>query len=265
MIVFRLFPLLILLIVLRVHAAEPTLPALRDELLAMAEVDQASRKAMVSNKDVDGPHLKRLQEIVVQYGWPTFAMVGEDGGHAAWLLAQHADRDIRFQRKVLALMEPLLAQGQAALKDYAYLYDRTHDPQRYATQGLCVSREQWQPFETEDPAGLADRRKAAGLSSLDEYVKQMNGICADGYLPGSSALQFRKAQLSEGEDVVVATDGIEVAGETVHTPEELMKLLAARQILKIRVKSASNEVHYTTLGKIIYGAQRAGILVTFVE
>lgn len=118
------------------------------------------------------------------------------------------------------------------------------------------SREQWHPFDTEDPAGLADRRKAAGLSSLDEYVKQMNGICVDGHLPASSALQFRKAQLSDGEDVVVTKDGIVVAGETVHTPEELMKLLAARQILKIRVKRESSEVHYTTLGKIIYGAQR---------
>lgn len=133
--------------------------------------------------ETDARNLRRLKEIVEKYGWPTYAMVGEDGGKAAWLLAQHADRDTDFQRKVLELMEPLVDSGQASLKDYAYLYDRTHYPQRFGTQGTCISREEWRPFEIDDLAGLAERRQKAGMPTIAEYAGMFKETCARMYNP----------------------------------------------------------------------------------
>jgi hypothetical protein len=101
-------------------------------------------------------------------------MVGEEAAKDAWLLAQHADSDKAFQLKVLALMEPLVQQHQASPKDYAYLYDRTHYPQRYGTQGTCVSRTEWQPFEIDDIAHVEERRRALKMPPLADYVKMFD-------------------------------------------------------------------------------------------
>lgn len=166
-------------------AGEPTHAALREELLQMKTRDQevrndASKSGDLSKwRETDAANQKRLKEIVEQYGWPTFAMVGPDGGSAAWLLAQHSDKDKTFQLKVLALMEPLVKNGQASATDYAYLHDRTHYPQRYGTQGTCVTREEWQPLEIEDIDHVNERRRALGLSSMAEYAALFKEICGN--------------------------------------------------------------------------------------
>jgi hypothetical protein len=168
-----------------VHAAPgPTEPALRDELLQMKERDQAVRE--VSDKgdfsklaQIDAVNQKRVKEIVAHYGWPTISMVGKEGASAAWLIAQHSDRDPDFQQQVLALMEPLVKRGEASGTDYAYLYDRTHYPQRFGTQGRCVSREAWHPLEIEDVAHVNERRRELGMPSMADYVKLFKKACAN--------------------------------------------------------------------------------------
>jgi hypothetical protein len=158
------------------RAAELAQPAMREELLAMRERDQAVRQATTQEAmqqwdAIDAANLLRIKAIVAQYGWPTVTMVGKDGAQAAWLLAQHADRDAPFQNQVLAMMEPLVAQGEASGVHYAYLYDRTHYPQRYGTQGTCVNAQAWEPFEIEDLASVNARRRALGLMSMAEYAR----------------------------------------------------------------------------------------------
>lgn len=169
--------------------AGPTQPALREELLRMQSEDQAVRQ-QTGKIDfetwlaVDRADQARLKQIVEQVGWPTVDMVGADGAHAAWLLAQHADRDTAFQLHVLALMEPLVRSGQAAAKDYAYLWDRTHDVQRYGTQGTCVARGEWQPFEVDDIAALDERRRAVGLEPELDYIARFKTLCTAAAPPG---------------------------------------------------------------------------------
>lgn len=173
-------------------AADVTHAALRDELLKMAASDQEVRH-LANNGDfsrwsaVDTANQARLKQIVAQFGWPTFAMVGEDGARAAWLLAQHADTDKSFQLEVLALMEPLVQRDQAAGKYFAYLYDRTHYPQRFGTQGDCVSRTEWQPFQIEDIAHVDERRRALNLPPLSEYAKLFREACGNPYTALHSA------------------------------------------------------------------------------
>lgn len=173
-------------------AAGPTHAALRAELLKMEAGDQEVRQLAAKGDfsrwtAVDDANRARLKQIVAAYGWPTVAMVGQDGATAAWLIAQHADRDQAFQREVLALMEPLVRQGQASGKDFAYLYDRTHYPQRFGTQGSCVSRTEWQPFEIEDIARVDERRSAVGLPPLARYASLVKEHCASPHMALHSA------------------------------------------------------------------------------
>jgi hypothetical protein len=166
-----------------VGAESPSEPALREELLELRNEDQALRTAEnVNVKDlaaIDEKNTRRLKEIVAQYGWPTKNMVGQDGADAAWLLAQHADHDPSFQLLVLELMEKLISKGEASSSNYAYLFDRTHRPQRFGTQGTCIGPGQWAPREIEDVEKVDEKRASMKIypAKLAEYIDLVSKIC----------------------------------------------------------------------------------------
>lgn len=152
-------------------------PALRDELLEMEALDQAPRRAgdLKGMAQADQRNLPRLKEIIAKHGWPRISMVGERAAGAAFLIAQHAVHDRPFQLQVLALMEALVEQGEVRPREYAYLYDRTHEPQRYGTQGSCTGPGVWKPREIEDAAHVDARRAAVGMipATLAEYAAEV--------------------------------------------------------------------------------------------
>lgn len=162
-------------------------PALRDELLRMAEEDQVARRAAgaahfkdaAANermKAIDMKNTARMKEIVAQVGWPTKTLVGERGARAAWLLVQHADLDVAFQRQCLPLLEKAVAAGEVSPKEVAYLTDRVlvaeGKPQRYGTQFHTVEGK-LVPRPIEDEANVDARRAAVGLGTMAEYNEQM--------------------------------------------------------------------------------------------
>lgn len=162
---------------------------LREELLQMRDADQVGRNAIMKQSPqspeasdallaLDAKHTGRLKEIVITHGWPTISLVGKDGAKAAWLLAQHADADPDFQRHVLKLMEPLVTTGEVNATDFAYLWDRTHEPQRYGTQGSCDENARWAPNEIELPAEVDARRAKMGMPLLAQYIELVSGVCA---------------------------------------------------------------------------------------
>jgi hypothetical protein len=157
-------------------------PALRDELLAMMEEDQAEMMGEVASNNYQ-VRTDRLAEILEQYGWPGFDLVGEDGSLAAWVIAQHADLDLDVQQRALELLREATANGQASRGDLAYLEDRvaaaTGEPQVYGTQIRCG--EDGTPVPATpiaDEASVDARRAEAGLPPLAEYIAEMTAICS---------------------------------------------------------------------------------------
>jgi hypothetical protein len=144
------------------------------ELLERAGRDQAARLSLRPGHGmpeweavvapVDRDNTARLREIVARHGWPGRALAGEQGAHAAWLMAQHAPPDL--QEECLPLLEDAVARGDASPADLAYLTDRVlmhrGEAQVYGTQ--YVERdgalELWKVL---DPSGLDQRRAALGL------------------------------------------------------------------------------------------------------
>ncbi len=118
-----------------------------------------------------------MREIVAEYGWPTKTMVGTDGARASWLLVQHADHAVTFQRTCLALMEAHTVTGQVSRADIAYLTDRVHvnegKPQIFGTQFHVVEGVR-QPRPIREPERVDEHRKSMGLSTLKEYTEFMN-------------------------------------------------------------------------------------------
>lgn len=162
-----------------------TFPNLREELLAMRDVDQDARKGFTAGEydlqKVVGLHLTDarntscMKKIVAEFGWPTKSLVGADGAQAAWLLVQHADRDPAFQRACLELMR-LFGADEVSLGDVAYLTDRVlvneGKLQIYGTQFHEVDGH-LEPRPIEDPDSVDARRASVGLGTLAEYRELM--------------------------------------------------------------------------------------------
>ncbi len=129
-------------------------------------------KAMTT---ADAPPLARLKEIVIAHGWPVRSVVGDDGAHAAWLIAQHAPAE--YQREVLPLVLAAVRAGEARAGDGALLEDRVlvadGKPQRYGSQ--TRSPEHGGPPTLDpvlDEACVDKRRATVGLEPLAEYLKR---------------------------------------------------------------------------------------------
>lgn len=69
---------------------------------------------------LDTANTEKLKEILNACSWPTEA----EASHDAWLLTQHADKDLAFQKKALPQLKLAIEKGSASAKDYAYLADR---------------------------------------------------------------------------------------------------------------------------------------------
>lgn len=166
-------------------AADVKEPTLREELLARVKTDQAARTKLIDAgnppppdllkavKEADEKNRAWLKGVVEKHGWPGKSLVGEDGAHAAWLLVQHADADLPFQKTCLVLLEAATKKGEATGTDLAYLTDRVlaaeGKKQRYGTQ-LELKGGKLVPKQLEDPEQVDARRKELGLMPMAEYV-----------------------------------------------------------------------------------------------
>lgn len=170
---------------------------LRDELLRRAERDQRVRKPAAARTGqvtilqglrglwTDRRNTKWLARAVRRHGWPGVAAVGAEAAHAAWLLAQHADRRPHLQRTFLEALRGAVAAGDADRKDLAYLEDRVRvnagRPQLYGTQ-YGMAGGVFGPRPIEDPDRLEERRAEAGLPPMAEQDARIRRL-ADGEGP----------------------------------------------------------------------------------
>ena len=147
--------------------------ALAQEIVIMVRNDQIARKAKKPDwkgiLQIDQHNLERMKQIVKEFSWPDSRLVGKKASNLSWLLIQHADSDVKFQKQCLKLM---LDSG-ADKKNIAYLTDRilvnTSQKQLYGTQ----FKPSLEPFPIQDAANLDKRRKEVGLGSFASYFRKI--------------------------------------------------------------------------------------------
>lgn len=158
---------------------------IRDRLLELERVDQQMREGMPSVLSpaqkaewdaVDSFCTAGLKMIINEVGWPTVSKVGEEAAQVAWLIAQHADRNIPFQKFCLELM---CKESQIEVDeiDIAYLHDRIcvneGHPQFFGTQFNDNEYGAYGPEPIELPEFVNERRKVLGLRPLYEYKQEL--------------------------------------------------------------------------------------------
>jgi hypothetical protein len=156
---------------------------LREELLRRVDADQAARSAVARGEPealartmrIDDDNSLWLQNVVSVWGWPGRSLVGDEGAHAAWLLAEHADRYPSLQRHCLTLLERAVAADEASPEDLAFLTDRvllaSGGTQIYGTY-LVARGERFAACRLRDPESVDDRRAGVGLEKLEAYINR---------------------------------------------------------------------------------------------
>lgn len=164
------------------------LPALRQKINQMTLNDQRLRYARIqaNSKEerrriareihfADSVNRAEAKAILKQYGWPKLSDIGKDGQNNFWLLVQHADDDVLFQKNALDSMEKLRDTKEINLENYAFLYDRVlcnlNYRQVYGTQVNWSEHGEATGFRRifiEDEVDA--RRKDLGLLPLSIYA-----------------------------------------------------------------------------------------------
>jgi Family of unknown function (DUF6624) len=155
--------------------------ALQQKLLKMMKIDQNMRFGHIKNKkpwnfNIDKNNTIKLKKIIKQYGWPGIPMVGKKGSVAAWILAQHADHDLQWQKRCLKMMQTSYAKNNVEGKYLALLTDRvllaSGKWQLYGTQ-YRVRNKKLNERPIKDRKNLGNRRKKMGLDSFTTEKKMM--------------------------------------------------------------------------------------------
>lgn len=160
---------------------------LQQKILKMSSLDQKERKQFMNSSqdkklakriyDCDTKNIVEAKNIIKKYGWPTFELIGKRASNAFWLLVQHSDRDLGFQKKCLALLEKAVGDEQAHPKNLAFLTDRILSAegkkQKFGTQFMFENgRAVVKPVQ--DRKNLNKIRIKHGLNTIEERTKEIN-------------------------------------------------------------------------------------------
>jgi hypothetical protein len=116
-----------------------------------------------------------IKNIADKYGFPGYDVVGKESSNNFWLLVQHSDFDVPFQKRMLKLMKSQVDKKNASGQNYAYLIDRINlnegGKQVYGTQ-VNMGQNGTTIKPCIDTLNLDKRRKQVGLPPIREYLKK---------------------------------------------------------------------------------------------
>ncbi len=137
------------------------------------EAERAADRVMA----VDRHNTAQLRPWLQRCGWPSVKVHGQEVENTVWLLVQHADQDRPFQQFAVGLLKVRVLQKDAPGAHLAYLADRVAvgmgRRQMYGTQVEQTGPCKVELLPVDDGALVNQRRKEAGLNSLDAYMDQL--------------------------------------------------------------------------------------------
>ncbi|MEY4541048.1 MAG: hypothetical protein RLZZ306_2805 [Bacteroidota bacterium] len=158
-------------------------PEVLKTLLEMRELDQAYRQGRgnpnVSSRTIDSLNQIKLDSLIHIYGWLGYREVGKSGENASFLIAQHADNNLIFQKRCLALILEELFKGNVYPSNYALLYDRDRvnsgEAQLFGSQvELDEASNKFKPKKTVSMELVNAYRLYFGLDTIESYLGLMN-------------------------------------------------------------------------------------------
>lgn len=153
---------------------------------------QDSKEAEEAFKKVTRSNLPLVKSIARTHGFPGYDLVGKESSNNYWLLVQHSDFDISFQKQALELMRLQVEKKNASGQNYAYLIDRINlnegKEQIYGTQ-VNMGERGTTLKPCVDTSNLDKRRLAVGLTPIKDYLKK-----CDDYFQETNKRRLNKAK-----------------------------------------------------------------------
>jgi len=120
----------------------------------------------------------RIKSIYKKYGYLGYDKVGETASHNFWISIQHADNDIKLQKKMLKAMKKEISKNNVSRSEYAMLEDRVNanqgKKQRFGTQLIYNEKAQAVPKNgLIDSVNIDKFRKEYDLNAYKDYLNEM--------------------------------------------------------------------------------------------
>ena len=151
-----------------------------DQKAQVYDIKKVTRKEYSDSMEVEFDKLCVKNLLVVkgyftEYGFPGIKENGKETSLNFWLIIQHGDHDVTFQKKVLKAMKKEFKIKNVNPQNYAYLYDRVqknlNKPQLYGTQMVWNSKGVHTPYNLKSPEKVNERRATMGMETIEEYLK----------------------------------------------------------------------------------------------
>ncbi len=177
------------------HQSCDSVECIQKMILKLTELDQEIRNCIIKLPQERADTVTKIQSFEARKcemtkniydkmgGWPKISVYGESTVNQYWLLVQHCDQNVLFQKEMLQKMKPLLDKKEALSKNYAYLEDRIavneKKKQKYGTQvRYSPENKVWEPLPLLDPKKVNDYRKSIGLKTLKSYLNEISQVYA---------------------------------------------------------------------------------------
>lgn len=145
------------------------------KILLMITADQKMRRSRKFDNKIDIKNTHEFKKILNKYGWPKKSIFGEDVSNGAWLIAQHADHDIDFQKNCLRVLKRLEKNNEVNRDVIPFLVDRVRVnqgmKQMYGTQFYMNEENELVPRPLSNPSKVDSLRKKYGLLPLASYKR----------------------------------------------------------------------------------------------
>ena len=171
---------------------------LRDELASDGSLYEGYPKRI---RESHLHQANELEVIIEKHGWPTISLVGKEGADAAGLILQHSISRPDLMKRCFPLLESAVQEGEASLKHLSCLIDGiryfSRQPQVYGNYFDWNEKEQFCPWDIEDPDNVNALRKKVGLNTLEERIKEMQEDVRQNQLSPPKGFKERQSEMNE--------------------------------------------------------------------
>src|SRR5829696_2437178 len=147
----------------------------RELLLEVVDKDQTSQSDKEKLHKTYEEHINKLCQILKINGWPTSALVGQEGVLAAFHILKSGGT-FELQRDLLPVIVAVIKKDPIQKREFAGLFDRLRVSagmkQLFGTQAVSMGGF-LVLYPVEDPERLDSRRAEYGLPQMDLYIRSL--------------------------------------------------------------------------------------------
>ena len=224
---------------------------LKEELIKMAEKQRELLLQVVEKNQTKQPdneklhksyedHIARLCQIIKTNGWPTTALVDQDGVFATYHILKNAG-SYDLQRELLPVIVAAIKHDPIQKREFAGLFDRLRVTagmkQLFGTQAVSVGGF-LVLYPIEDEGKVDARRAEYGLPTMAQYISALEGVYRK---PIIKARQPPTSELSKRstESLTKAIDATQLGGTEVD-PNDVIKV--ETNLVNLNVSVFSNNL-----------------------